>query len=76
MIISIKNSFVGFLSTGDYASTGNWGLKDQILALKWVQENIKHFGGDVKNVTIFGQSAGSACVSVLLQSPLSRGKYK
>lgn len=63
----------GFLSTGDVVSPGNYGLKDQILALKWVQKNIGLFGGDPKRVTIFGLSAGSVSVSYLVQSPAARG---
>ncbi|XP_030764669.1 carboxylesterase 4A-like [Sitophilus oryzae] len=65
----------GFLSTGDYAATGNWGLKDQILALKWVKENIQKFSGDPDKITLFGQSAGAACVSLLIQSPLATGLF-
>lgn len=65
--------FPGFLSTEDHIATGNWGIKDQILALKWVQTNIDKFGGDPKNVTVFGQGAGAASISILIQSPLGRG---
>lgn len=67
------DNFPGFLSTEDHIATGNWGIKDQILALKWVQTNIDKFGGDPKNVTVFGQGAGAASISILIQSPLGRG---
>lgn len=63
----------GFLSTEDLACPGNMGLKDQVLALKWVKRNIEHFGGDPNKVTIFGESAGSASVSYQLQSRSSKG---
>ncbi|XP_060530356.1 carboxylic ester hydrolase-like [Cylas formicarius] len=65
----------GFLSTGDLESPGNWGLKDQVLALKWVKENIRGFGGNPNKVTIFGQSAGSGSVSYLVQSEKARGLF-
>lgn len=52
----------GFLSTLDDSAPGNYALKDQVLALKWVKENIKFFGGLPDQVTIFGQSAGAASV--------------
>ena len=55
---------------------GNWGLFDQIEALKWVQENIECYGGDKSNVTLFGQSAGSWSVEALLCSGIGIFKLK
>lgn len=64
----------GFLTTGDDVARGNYGLWDQTLALQWVQEHITSFGGNPKNVTIFGTSAGGASVDLLALSPHSNGK--
>ncbi len=55
--------------------SGNYGLLDQIFALRWVKENIKKFGGDPGNVTIFGESAGAVSVCALIASPLARGLF-
>ncbi len=56
-------------------ASGNYGLLDQIMALRWVQENIASFGGDPANVTIFGESAGSGDVNTQMASPLSEGLF-
>lgn len=67
---------LGFISTGDQALPGNLGLKDQNLALKWTKRNIKYFGGDPHNITIFGQSAGGTSVGLHLVSKRSTGEDK
>ncbi len=66
----------GFLSTGDNQARGNWGLHDQIMALGWVYDNIKKFGGNPKQITIFGDSSGAACVALHYLSPLSTGHFQ
>ena len=57
-------------------ASGNYGLLDQVAALQWVKRNIKTFGGNPDNVTIFGQSAGASSVVHLMASPLARGLFQ
>ncbi|CAG5129356.1 unnamed protein product [Candidula unifasciata] len=66
---------LGFMSTGDAAMPGNYGMLDQVLALKWVKKYIKAFGGDPTQVTIGGESAGAHSVSLLIVSPLTKGLF-
>ena len=56
-------------------TTGDYGLLDQIMALKWVRENIAAFGGDPEQITIAGESAGASCVNALCVSPLTEGMF-
>ncbi|XP_041970478.1 esterase E4-like isoform X2 [Aricia agestis] len=63
---------LGFLCLNTPEVPGNAGLKDMALALKWVKENIKSFGGNASNVTVFGQSAGAVSAALLTASPLTK----
>ncbi|XP_069093234.1 bile salt-activated lipase [Pleurodeles waltl] len=67
---------LGFLSTGDANAPGNYGLWDQHMAISWVKRNIVAFGGDPDNITIFGESAGGASVSLQTLTPYNVGKFK
>ncbi|XP_076244171.1 juvenile hormone esterase [Calliopsis andreniformis] len=73
--INYRLGVFGFLNIEHEVATGNQGLKDQVMALRWVQENISSFGGDPNNVTIFGESAGAASVHYLAISPLAEGLF-
>jgi len=65
-----------FVAESPYRAAGNYGLLDQIAALRWVQRNIGRFGGDPSRVTIFGESAGGMSVGSLIASPLAKGLFQ
>lgn len=78
--IAFRAGPFGFLAepllTKEEGTSGNYGLLDQIAALKWVQRNIAAFGGDPHRVTIFGQSSGGYSVGMLAGSPLAQGLFQ
>lgn len=73
--INYRLEALGFLCLDTENVPGNAGLKDQVAALKWVQKNIANFGGDPKNVTVFGESAGGASTALHVLSPMSKGLF-
>ena len=75
VLIQYRLGPFGFLTTGDSAAPGNFGMLDQVEALKWIKENIENFGGNPSKVTIFGVSAGGTSVSLHLMSPLSKDLF-
>ena len=74
--INYRLGVLGLLSLGNEVVPGNAGLRDQVLALQWIQQNIEPFGGDPNAVTIFGQSGGSFAVSLLVLSPMANGLFQ
>ncbi|KAL6093753.1 hypothetical protein STEG23_037298 [Scotinomys teguina] len=74
--VNYRLGVLGFLSTGDQAARGNYGLLDQIQALRWVGDNAAAFGGDPARVTVFGSGAGASCVSLLTLSHYSEGLFQ
>ncbi|KAL0126797.1 hypothetical protein PUN28_005278 [Cardiocondyla obscurior] len=73
--MNYRLSVLGFFSTGNQVSPGNYGLKDIKVALEWIQENIENFGGDAKSVTLVGCSAGSAATHLLALSKKTEGLF-
>lgn len=79
--INYRLNIFGFLASEELAKeqgghAGNYGLMDQVAALRWVKSNIAAFGGNADNVTIFGESAGSFAVSALTVAPSARGLFQ
>lgn len=72
--INYRLGALGFLNLPALGET-NFGMRDQVAALKWVRDNIANFGGDPNNVTIFGESAGGMSVSSLMASPEAAGLF-
>ena len=73
--VNYRLGVFGFLSLNDAVSAGNYGIWDQILALKWVKDNIRSFGGNPDSITIFGESAGGFSVSLLSLIPQNQGLF-
>lgn len=73
LIVLLNFIISGFLSTEDQEAPGNYGLLDQAMALDWVYENIKYFGGDRSRITLVGNSAGAASVMYHMFTDLSKG---
>lgn len=74
--INYRLNVFGFFSSGDEKATGNYGLWDQHLAIKWVHNHITYFGGDPNEVTLFGGSAGSESVIFQAMFPENKGYFK
>lgn len=72
----IQQIFLGFLTTANDVMPANVGLKDQLFALEWVQENIGQFGGNKSRVTIAGESAGSMAAGLHLLGPWENNKSR
>ncbi|CAG9087589.1 unnamed protein product [Plutella xylostella] len=73
--MNYRLGILGFLNLNLKEAPGNMGLRDQVMALRWVQQNIAQFNGDPNNVTIFGASAGAASVEYLVLSKMTKGLF-
>ncbi|CAK9823340.1 Esterase FE4 [Anthophora retusa] len=73
--INYRLGSLGFLNTGDSLAPGNMGMKDQVVALRWVQRNIAAFGGNPNAVTLCGYSAGSFSIMLHMVSPMSKNLF-
>ncbi|KAM7344399.1 uncharacterized protein ACRADG_011135 [Cochliomyia hominivorax] len=76
VVITYRLGPFGFLSTGCSEMPGNFGLKDQLLALKWVHDYIDTFGGDPSEIALFGHSAGASAVHFHMLNPKTKGLFK
>ncbi|XP_012341460.2 esterase FE4-like [Apis florea] len=75
VLMNYRLNLLGFLSTGSRASPGNYGLKDIVQALRWIQENIRSFNGDPNKVTLWGHSAGAAAIHMLALNRKTEGLF-
>ena len=73
--INFRLGLLGFFNIPGTELKGNYGMLDQVAALKWIQDNIAAFGGDPNKVTIAGQNSGAASVALHMMSPLSEGLF-
>ncbi|XP_067622001.1 neuroligin-like protein glit-1 [Eurosta solidaginis] len=74
--INYRLGALGFLSTGDENSPGNYGILDQVMALKWIYDNIEFFNGDRDSITLFGPGAGAASAGLLMVAPQTKNIVK
>ncbi len=74
--IAYRVGIFGFFGHPELQGQTNFGLLDQVAALRWVHEHIAVFGGDAQNVTVFGESAGAADIGYLMTSPMARGLFR
>ncbi|XP_073818496.1 juvenile hormone esterase-like [Musca autumnalis] len=73
--VNYRLASLGFMATGTADAPGNMGLKDQVVALRWIQQHIEQFGGDPNSVTVWGYSAGSLSIGLHLMSPMTKGLF-